>query len=261
MRLQSFLLSEGRSTHVSSEFATDYIKKHCTDAIDAYNKGSKMYRGTTDKGDFALVKPSEYNRASAYASANFYTLLLDNLSEWKRYPKRSKSIVMSTDINKAWEYSDDGGKKLYVCLPVNGSKIGVCSGEDIWESFPSTLGNLGWWSDDMSSIYGDWASESWNLFKQTINDYDKEVTVQMVRRLKLTMNNRNRWFDKYADNIQDVGSSKPMLDVLTELFNPSKNGFKLMKVGDILPKYKEVWTDGDSILIDVDKDSDIIKGL
>jgi hypothetical protein len=94
-----------------------------------------IYRGTYNnylsKKDLA-VEVTPGIRVSLGDVPNLYTILMsDILDSWKKFPKRNRSHICTTDVYKA----DAFGSTKYYVFPKNNAKIGVCSSEDIWDGF------------------------------------------------------------------------------------------------------------------------------
>ena len=122
---------EARGVDIDNDTLLKYLKGDYSDSINNFKNGRLIYRGVDKEFDKRLYKPSVGGRISANTS-NFVTLLVDNLDSWKQYPKRSKSLICSTD----WSISEIYGP-VFIVLPKNGSKIGVCVEDDFWYSFKS----------------------------------------------------------------------------------------------------------------------------
>jgi len=98
-----------------------------------------IFRGMSgDYFDYKILKPGLKVSQNAYY--NLYTRLLSGiLPSWKEYPIRNRSFICTTCTGKALQYGDSF-EEIYVVLPVNNSKIAICSNFDLWESFSKTLG-------------------------------------------------------------------------------------------------------------------------
>ena len=127
-RLKSYILSEGRSQPIDEKNALMTIKKYCRDAVFA---PYELYRGNEHLSDNYYYWKSTHERTSPHAANNIYNLLLSNLPSWKAYPKRNMSLVGSSRERTASNYSSS----IFIVLPFDGAKIGVCPESDIWGSF------------------------------------------------------------------------------------------------------------------------------
>jgi len=241
----------GRSQVVDEKFVSNFFKKNkqCL-------KGTPIYRGLEFEENYLYVEPSKYERVSANAR-NYYTLLIDNLPAWKKYPKRSKSIICTTNPL----YAGDFGKLFLVYFEDN-AKIGVCSYEDIWGSF-LPFENLVDFNYTLSEIFESFSElmytdpktfrqlsenlKNLDIFKRkNKNDNDEEIIRQHYA---------NKW-EKILQNKYDIfmqnyiKSPLSFIDYLNEELSPSKNGFKLLKTGSEIQRKKEVWSDGNALMID-----------
>lgn len=243
MRLCRYI-NEGRSVNIPIKEAIGFLRENCKDFL---KNGSILYRGIYDADQPALiVSPSNFERKSRN-TANYYTLLMDNLPAWKDYPKRSKSIVCTTHEG----YAGNMGEP-YRVFPFNGSKIGVCPSNDLWGSFTLDVYSLEYVNDSIDFIIRELD------FKHDINSY-KDL-------LKLFDE-----FDAYKSNIGALSLDKTLfgsyinndtkfIDFISEMLNPKKQSFQLRTTRSFknLP-YREVWTDGTSILVHTSIVNNIIK--
>ncbi len=236
MKFIQYLLTEGRrSKPIKIDDAFKWIKKNAKKSFESSKKGNIIYRGLQSDSGSLLVDPMKGKpRKSAYVGSNYYTLLLDNLSSWKQYPKRSKSIICTTDKHKAEDYGS-----AYIVLPKDGSKIGVCPDDDIFTSFKylfskSQNSYMGEWSTDMSAL-------STNLGLKN-SDKNWKSILKLFKTLDDTDTSGVNWWPKYL-------SGGDSLKTMEDLLDPRKNKFALKKSGDILPYDREVWTDGESIML------------
>jgi len=271
MRLKQFI-NENRGKVLSLDDTKKLLQTKCSKAVEAYKKGNVIYRGIKNINDaYILSTPSEFTRKSKNTD-NYYTLINDNSPAWAKYPKRSKSIICVTDSDIAHNYGT-----LYTVFPFDNAKIGVCSDADYWVSFPfltKTTGIL---------TMAEFNAQLWTIFyieidDRSIGDINKVKTYKDLQKLfhefdkfvKDFNNTHNNEKDKQSviDIIKDKNSSVTLLDEYEKFMNmeeyfrylldPNKNKFKLKKIGDRLPKDKEVWTDSNSILIRTGIENEIL---
>lgn len=266
-RLKNYI-KEARSVIIEPNEATELINRWCMDAV---NSNWLIYRGNSSiTGNWYAVDPSAAReRHSAYASGNQYNLLLSNLPSWKKYPKRSKSIIASTDWRGARGYAHD---EPYILLPYDGASIGVCPKQDIWysfklfpmnettgmEDFNIELGRLFHYllgkSDrtyedikkhcdmvDDIVIYGK------GLREEELHLYrDKQEYIQSYVEFKLG-HSTTEWF---TERIKYLGTGRHLWDILVEILDPDYNGFTMTTVGrGTISTKHEVWTDSKCIMV------------
>jgi hypothetical protein len=236
-----------------------------TDAVKAFNNGNKIFRGTSSTDDYMITDPSIGTRISAN-TYNYYTLVIDNSSAWKAYPKRSKSIICTSSP----EYADEYGT-IYAVFPINGSKIGVCSDEDFWDSFPvlttaftragidapPLLDTLTRFLGQLIGLIGS------QLYIKTLPTLKKAFTAFDTFIADKEYTKRPSLNTKALFTILEMLDYKGNLFTSVEnLLDPVKNKFKLENIRDFtVEKHHEVWTSGKSIMINIDKVDDIISQL
>jgi hypothetical protein len=265
MRLEKFIINEGRSKEIQLEDAWKIASQY-SDAIKLYRKSfNYIMRGIqsndwrqdeTYRGNYLTIQPSKFERKSAYASGNYYTLLIDNLPKWKPYPKRSRSIVGSTDSNKAGTYVSSGN--IYFVFPKNGSSVGVAPKGDIFNSFKDVY-TLGKFTDACNNEA--LRDRDWKTMVQSMKEYDEQVEATIEdggggNRLynsafKDVISNFIDKYDKYDD----------LEKLFAHVFDPGYNGFKVVKAGTKIPIGYEVWTDGDCLMIQEDEIETFMDGL
>lgn len=232
-----FEYTQPRTEEISTDEVVDLIKTKCSKAWKSYVSGGKMYRGVL-KGRFSPYKvtdPSKgSSRKSAYATGNFYTMIMNNAPEWKKFPKRE--IVCTTDESNA---RMRGKGTAFVVLPFNGFKVGICPTQDIWGAFKI---NGAEFNEEMFFIVGD--KNNWNTLKTDLKNFTLE-DMEKWEKYHKPMALGNSQLKKY---IEYVGN---LYDAAIDVINPA--GFKVTT--DSLPRVrdKEVWTESKCLLIDLDK--------
>jgi hypothetical protein len=161
---------------------------------------------------------------------------MDNTPEWSHFPKRSASVICSTDTDYAAEFGN-----VYTVLPFGDPLIGICPKEDIWHSFPSldALGiSLETLNEIIEALYetyfedGELDDTNWLYFTNGL----KKLTRKILRKPQES-------FLDYVNEFQDlVISKKDVLTVLRELLNPQKAGFQTARLSEWKPKpLTEIW--------------------
>jgi hypothetical protein len=254
-----------RSKSIEESALLDMLRTDYTDAVRAFKNGNKIFRGTTSEDDYMITDPSIGTRVSAN-TLNYYTLIIDNSDSWKEYPKRSKSIICSTSTVYADEYGT-----IYSVFPINGSKIGVCSKKDFWESFPVLKTEF----DRAGIPLTPWLSSLTRLLGGLVDLTGKRPNIKTLPTLKKAFDSVDTFIrDKEYEHKEGLNTTilfdvMKMLDYkghlytsVEDLLDPVKNNFKLENISDFKSeKNREVWTDGKSIMISIDKVDDIIAKL
>jgi len=170
-------------------------------------------------------------------TSNHYTLLIDNSPYFVGWPKRSKSLICSTDPHYANSYGT-----LYAIFPADGTNIAVCPKQDIWETNIS-LPEFGVkWKNKVCNLadFNDWLRFELGLpdVRTNFNDIIKATKTTMFQR-RLGMN----WPDVEPQEV---------IPILQKALSPKKAGFKLMTIPQFAknaPKDKEVWVQGKMVAI------------
>ena len=242
----------------------EYIQNYCSEwlknPIEIYRVLNKNYYKPF------LQKPvKRYSRDNS----NYYTLFIDNLEEYKDYPKRSKSLICSlNDTN----YMIDGYE--YIVIPHNNSKWAVLNSYDIYFSFkdgmkPYCGDNFNQFFNDMLYVFRQFKNLDTNIdidielkvpkdkfYKSMINDikYNEKLIKTLFKEQPslyseiesrnitncfinfMIKNKNNDWIESIKDIILDSGIE---LDTLPELYKKHKND-----------DY-EVYTDSECVLIPI----------
>ena len=251
MRLKSFLLQEGRSEALSHDETIDLIKKHCQKAL----KSTPIYRGIRISRPYMFVDPKKAEPRVSANTSNYYTYINDNSPYWKKYPKRSQSIICSTSKSETIGYG-----YTYRVFPYDNAKIGVCPERDYWFSFYKTINtDMDDFNDDLIKIIrsrsniSDFNDDSYKKIVDGFKTFDRLMKDQPQRLEALKMD--FMFLIKYDPN------KTTFLEYIQKLLSPEPNGFKLKKSGDKLPKEREVWTDSKSVLVDMVSIDDVLKEL
>jgi hypothetical protein len=254
-----------RSKSIEESELLDMLRSDYTDAVNAFKNGNKIFRGTSSEDNYMITDPSIGNRVSAN-TLNYYTLIIDNSDSWKAYPKRSKSIICTT----ARAYADGYGK-IYSVFPINGSKIGVCTEEDFWESFPVLKTEYTRAGIPLDPVLGSLTQ----LLKGLVDLTGKRSDIKTLPTLKKTFDLVDTFItDKEYEHKANLNTDvlfdvMKMLDYkghlytsVENLLDPVKNKFKLENIRDfIVERNREVWTNGKSILINIHNVNDILAKL
>ena len=241
MRLLNYITEE-RSTEISDElWAIRQIKSHCGNALKALKNNKFVWRGASGSGYFRFVQPKNFNRISANTT-NLYTLIMDNTQKWSSYPKRSKSIVCATSRSNSSGYGDH----VYIVLPKDGYKFGVCPDSDMWGSFDNTINaNM----DYFNTLFDRYIDEM--DISDKFDDTKIESLKLICHKLDMILNNEQKhntstfhWVSEYKGDF---------FKLLQDLIDPNKNGFKIIHdIMNIPNGDHEIWTDSDCYFMSPD---------
>jgi hypothetical protein len=217
---------------------------------------------------------------------------MENMEEWQKYPRRSKSLICSTTVNYASGYG-----KVFNVIPYDSAKIGVCPTMDFFESIEKTLEvgvdsynhwisnfidksvklaanqkisapNFGTGSDGYRSN-SPTSEHFFSLLKSLDRFYLRhpELIDELVKR-----DSDSYYYSK--DPITDMivaGLSKkiPLVDILSEHLTPDEHGFQLFDMHNFNTELiertrkgtyggNEVWTNGPALFIEKSKFNDLV---
>ncbi len=260
MRLQQYI-KEGRSKGIGEDDAIQTIVSRCSDSYKAaVEKKAVIYRGLRGSSTETMEIDPKRGRRRSRNTLNYYTLFMDNEGTFKDYPKRSKSVVCSTDLSKAMRYG-----RSYVLLPENGAKIGIVKHGDIFDvgalGHGTNLGSLNASIDELIQQY--MISASRHGHKELVIDGPWENSWVKLKSVNTTIKRMNKipeiwdeidsWLYQYESKVfYNMWMSGPNLMTFYKNTLDKNVEFDLKKAGDSLNEYNrnEVWTDGYSILID-----------
>jgi hypothetical protein len=200
---------------------------------------------------YILINPSERIRSNSRTKNNFTFDIINTWPSWSDFPKRNNSIFILNQKKDSLIMIPHN--RIYKVYPIKGSKLGVCPNEDLnyynWpmikklsEKFNTnfnTPGELFNWlivetrlsiNYENSINYSNISSIE-NFFKSNINE--------ILNKQEYSLNIKS--FYQYAEKyVKKYGSFVNWLD--NELFNPYKNGFKLVDSITKINYLAEVWT-------------------
>lgn len=230
-----------RSSSITKDEVINILKTNCKEFLK--NPISKVYRGLGDNdSDYLLVKPSEHNRRSANTK-NIYTLFIDNSYRWKGYPKRSKSIICTTNESTASDYGFH-----FVVVPFDGAKFGVCPSHDIWFSF-SEINDMGFNSNMDTFVYDLEVSDSdYESMTSDLEKLEKEIIDKEGKVSFWTRHSKSRFASDFYNKHKENNIS--LYEFIDELLDPKENGFYISDYARISTHSdSEVWTDSNCLLI------------
>lgn len=226
-------IQRGRGDEISEDKALELLRKNCSKSLKAWQKNSGYYitRNTPKSGSYYYVNPAKSSEPRVSRNTkNYYTIIIDNSPLWKQYPKRSESLIcMSGNL-----------QRMFYMFPYDGVKIGVCPESDIWKSWNNIFVRLHLLNTDIWNMFVN-ANIKFKIdmtklkdFKNACKGFDKAYE-------KKGYDDAPYWFNK--------NYSGDLYKILEKLLSPKTDNFKLLKSGDKLPDFKEVWFSGECIMI------------
>lgn len=230
----------------------DIIKSHCSDIVEHLVGDRLLFRG--DKNGYfygagAIVDPTVTSRISQNTS-NFYTLIMDNIPSMSKYPKRSNSLICTTNLQKAEDYQG-AESNLFVVIPFNGEKIGCTNQQDIWDSplrlfdkaFGLMFANSRWEhlrKDLKNNADFNMSDKSWESFERLASLLKTEAGDLHAKQLQISFGIPNKDIHYYRQNF---------LEHLNEAYSPDKLGFELTTSKQHSWFMGEQWVGGRCLLI------------
>jgi len=237
-------LNEGRTKPIEHDDAVKLVTKNCRKNFHTlYIDKNPIYRGLPDNFNTAMIdSDGDWYPRKSRNTKNYMTLLMDNLPSWKKYPKRSKSIICSTSRSKAQGYGHN-----YHVIPYDNTNIGICSRSDVWFSFKSkNLNGL-----DTVNVWNDELKETFEDFNIDTDDNEWKKLKHQFKGLSLALTGGGKMINKLKKYYN--------LDNLNNMLSPEENGFK---IGIQNMKHdREVWIQGKSILVKLDYSDDFIQDV
>lgn len=219
-----------------------------------------IYRGMAISkypGEIFIIDPKRYTRKSAY-TRNYYTLIIDYLDSWKKFPKRSKSLICSTVKSDSSSYG-----QLYRVIPLNrNSKWGVCSEHDFWWSFPNIKKKYNINTLDGFNIYLETLFN--HFFNIPLRDIPKTHFIDSLNSLfktvkKYSTEDFNSLFREVIHRNIDFPKT---FEELCDMFDPDKNKFISCNYNDLQHilwnseeddvSRVELWTNSKCLLIPIE---------
>lgn len=278
-KLKSILLeSKSRSESLNFQEAKKIYKQNCKKHTP---QSQEIYRGTSSSSySYGYINPSNYNRSSTGSVGNHHTLLMDNLSSWKDYPERSKSIVCSMSKRVARRYGS-----VYVVIPYDNEKVGIAPEYDIWQSFEKGIEKylpffVSTWLTGFNKVLNflfviykgverntnglsdDNFLKFWKQIEQISKNIDdifnkiKKMKNDEEYRTNFSLSGKfsnSRYFNSTFRSVKTIVEENINLkNRIKKAFDPDVNNFKLKKYGKVFyteDKDNEVWISGPCLLI------------
>lgn len=246
MRYKAFLIQEGRGKQIGEVETKKLLSKHCQKAMKSSYRGTPIYRGVDNSADYVFIDPKKGRPRYSSNTENYYTLINDNSPAWKKYPKRSESIICTTSQSYSMGYGS-----AFEVFPYDGANIGVAPERDYWNAFkalPKSIDVLLYFNDALE-----------RLFKQV----DIKLTDDTFNKIQSSFDMFDLTFARDHESYEELLEGHDIMkgydktwDFMKHIqgfLNPKKNSFKLTKIGDeTIPEQAEIWTDSKSIMVRYD---------
>ncbi len=223
---------KGRTQSISLEDSISIFKNNCSD----YDyKSPVIFRGIRNAhsiGEYNVIKPKEHKREGGYSNTT-YLNLIDGSESWEKYPNRRESIICSTSKVVAGSFG-----AVYVVIPFDNAKFGVCPSYDFQQSFVDFRSMFGFNLHNIDSFLNIRYGATYDEIKKMIlsGDYN---SVELS--------------SAYQQHISDNNiSNEEIFKHILELTAPDRNGFKVVSQSELVNGDNlghEAWTDSNCLLI------------
>ena len=264
------------NTPLSKDELTTLINSDYSEAYNKIHNGFCIYRGERSTLPiYSICTPGLRKSQNTY---NVYNRLFsDILPSWENYPPRNRSFVCTSNYERTKGYVYHNSN-IYILLPKNGAKIGICPTADIWRAF------------DKSKLY-QYSLDAFNTeFLSMINDLnifhyimqnlplinlsDRNFIVSKKDKIIKEISKLDAYFvDIHKNKIEydkqyilyslvtnelflklfDLSMKQPsILLCIDEILNPNTNKFKVKTISQYninSNENYELWTDSPCIFI------------
>jgi len=191
-----------------------------------------------------IVGNSELSARKAKGIPNYHTLLIDFvLPEWKNFPDRTKSFIVSTQSRGASVYGH-----VYRVWPVGDPLLAICPNQDFWDSFtmrtsgPSPQ-NFGGLFQALNRVLKTKFADNLSALETGISEVDKDWPL-ITRWEKMTypidheeMGNSYQ-YGEVANLIFEYTGQKcskhtSFFNLLRVAWNPEKAGFQTVRFSEL----------------------------
>jgi hypothetical protein len=181
-------------------------------------------------------------------SSNWYTEIFDNHPEMSHLPKRSESMICTTDF----DYAHGFGSQVYAILPVKNAKVAEIYVSDIWDLWIKIFGDeveIKTMNDFFSGIIQCGLKTEKCSFG-LLQEFDrqiKDVNSQVFQRLKNS---------KYSSLLEKTEFTNLFLESILKAYSPKVlriDGSAFGEIEELTYIGHEVWFDTGAIIIPLDE--------
>ena len=222
-----------QAENLQLEKAMTLLNAHCTEALAMLE--TPIWRSMKDHQEPLVFIDTTNSERKSQNTSNHYTLLLDNSPYYKLWPKRSKSLIATTDDRYARGFVGT----MYALFPFNGTRIGVCPVRDIWE----VMATLPEFQTNIHTTFEGIADMCRNYLYLPDTSYAEFVAAVKLPRVEEEL--------RYLSNGK-VGS-EDFIDVLNRGMAPDRTGMQIKTIKSFASKHpmdNEVWFSGKCIAIE-----------
>jgi hypothetical protein len=222
-----------QAENLQLEKAMELLNAHCTEALPMLE--NPIWRSMKDHQEPLVFIDTTNSERKSQNTSNHYTLLMDNSPNYALWPKRSKSLIATSDRT----YANAFGGSLYALFPFNGTRIGICPEKDIWE----VKAHLPEFEPNIHTTFEGIADMCRNYLYLPDTSYAEFVKAVKMPRVEKEL--------RYLSNGK-VGS-EDFIDVLNRGMAPDRTGMQIKTIKSFAlnhPMKNEVWFSGKCIAIE-----------
>jgi hypothetical protein len=272
-------LLETRRREIERDIAYEKFEKFSLPGVFYRPGGVKtlIWRGVdSDENYFEIdTRDSFRENLTSSTAAKMIKMWIDTHPDWKKFPKRSYSLIAST--NKEYSRGFSYGDSVFAIFSDINEVWGVCPDIDIFYSFKNNFASnfkKSFVDEFFRSVSLDIKSKYFELRGGSIEINDYKDIVEAIYKIWTALKTEDWQEIKPVKNILQSDSPKlyqlfleePDKDklekVLEVVLNPWTNGFKLMTYGQILAdgslKNREVWSSGEFIGVNAEVFDDFL---
>jgi len=255
----------------SAKQIADILETHCAGSIWMLKHNTPFYRGDDSMeralahDHYATLNSELTTRKSQNMTTNHYTVIMDNIPSRHDFPKRSKSIICTTDPLEAGNY----GSKPVQIIPFDSAKVGIANTNDIWNTPISFLPNMFKFETAMNEVNSFYRhlglEETWQdikAFAHLLKTGDVRANKTLYKALA---NCSGFLFNHYLDPKQESDKetldkiandcSNHFIELLNNAYSPKKTGHEWHYGRDIpkdvVRRDTEVWIQGQMLVLDI----------
>jgi len=211
--------------------------------------------------EMMLVTPSHREERSSFWVDKF----IKEIPAWGKFPSRARFIKGYTQFDRTF-----GGDDVYVIIPLDSSRVGICPGPSFYRSFTDFEKSLGFDRVDNQTLI-DWVTElqsalaqltdvkvkkfeptTFSQFKKALAQLD-EIIGDKRELLKRQLSESDALSDAQAKFLKDLLSRHVTTAerYLEEKLDPDVNGFSAVRIESFSKTAgdHEIWIDSPSLLV------------
>lgn len=267
--IKHFKLFESRTSELSEQEFFKILKDNCKDFI---NDPKFLQRDKQNfDSNYSYINPKNFDREPlmynyAGVSSKHHTLLMDNLSSWNKFPKRSKSIIGSVGINENTCFGDH----TYIVIPFDNAQFALTPGSDLWDCHADLHNNYSEYNEEYTfdnvfseafkgakisdNSYSEMIKDLQNLYSKWLED--KDYYINGERRIPLKI--RIIFSNMKDDNINDVEMALNKYLDYKNFTNRKNNKFEIVNYNQLSSsENREFWTESECLLFYIGNTEDL----